>query len=110
MSDQTPWADLTSAQRLDAILLVVADARLGEATAGHIAMHMPHPMDLAAYGRHGGGRPTMRRMSTATRVTPGITALRKRGLLDQVPRRDGLSGTADVLTKAGRERVQELRS
>jgi glycerate-2-kinase len=102
-----PWAELSSAERLDAILLAVHElnaARHGTATAAAVAIQVggEHRMELTQYSRTG------RRMNDAVRVTPGITVLRKRGLLTWARRYDGLSGSADALTAAGFKRVREL--
>jgi hypothetical protein len=108
-----PWADLTSAERLDAILLAVdALERAGrDATGNSIAYEVgkTHPMRYPRSGNHGRGN-VARQMSHATRVTPGITALRNRGLLWLCSRMDGWSGSADVLTDAGEERVRQIRA
>lgn len=111
-TNKKPWADLSSAERLDVVLLAVADLEMkGHTTsAGAIALEVSghHEMDLAGWGKNS-TRNGLRRMSTATRVTPAITALRKRGLLTHCSRRDDLSGSADTLTIAGIRRVKELR-
>jgi hypothetical protein len=101
-----PWSDLSSAERLDAILLAVHECEERGATAGYIAhaVAQRHPMANPRYSMRGRGR----QVSAATRVTPGITALRKRGLIGLAPRPDGLSGTADCLTPEGDTRVREL--
>jgi broad specificity phosphatase PhoE len=109
-----PWAELSSAERLDAILLAVHEldeASWGRAHAGAVAQKVgsTHPMDLAGWGKNGHSN-GLRRMSLATRVTPGITALRRRGLLVYGERSDGMSGGCDHLTAAGQARVRELRS
>jgi DNA-binding MarR family transcriptional regulator len=57
-------------------------------------------------GNHGRGN-TTRLMSPATRVTPAITALRKRGFIRFTERPDGLSGTADYITDEGRKALRE---
>lgn len=109
-----PWAELSSAERLDAILMAVDaldEERWGCATGNAIAYRVGirHAMEYPRSGNHGSGN-VARQMSHATRVTPGITALRNRGLLTFGRRSDGLSGTADHLTRAGEARVRELRS
>lgn len=108
-----PWANLTSNERLDAVLLAVAELNeeSSDATGNAIAYHVEarHPMAQPRHGNHGTGN-VARAMSMATRVTPAITALRKRGLLTFWRRTDGLSGTADWLTEDGKKRVAELRA
>lgn len=108
-----PWVELSSAERLDAVLLAVAELDDEERTAhaGAVAdrVNRRHGMDLAAMGRNGRCN-GMRRMSTATRVTPAITALRNRGLLALTRRIDEMSGTADAPTREGWKRVRELRA
>lgn len=108
-----PWADLTSAERLDAVLLAVAELEAEErvAHAGAVAQRVDrvHEMELAGWGSNGHHN-GMRRMSTATRVTPALTALRNRGLINLTTRRDWQSGTADAPTSAGWQRVRELRA
>lgn len=104
------WVELSSAERLDAILLAVhaIERSRGDATAGAIANHIgrEHPMESPNYSRRGRGR----QVSTATRVTPGITVLRKRGLLQYRERMSGVSGGCDALTAAGSARVRDLRA
>lgn len=107
-----PWAELSSPERLDAILLAVHrldEARWASATGNAIAaaVDSEHWMKRPRGGNHGTGN-VLRAMSLATRVTPGITALRKRELLTFGSRSDGLSGTCDHLTTAGQARVREL--
>lgn len=108
-----PWKELTSAERMDAVLLAVAEVagREGGATASAVAVKVQeeHRFGETKRGNHGTGN-TTRRMNDAVRVTPAITALRSRGLITFGERPDGLSGTADRLTAAGRERVRELRA
>lgn len=112
MSEKTPWADLTSAQRLDVVLLAVDELeREGrDATASQVAMRInrTHQMEMAGWGNNS-RRNGLRRMSTATRVTPAITALRNRGLVRMCRRTDGYSGSADMTTPEGDERVRELK-
>lgn len=98
-----PWDDLSSAERLDAILLAVhkIGGLYGGATAAHIAQVVAHN-HVMRYPRfsHNG-----KAMSTATRVTPGIIALRNRGLIGFAKRPGGRTGTADALTPLGGERI-----
>lgn len=105
----TAWADLSSAARMDAILLAVYDITSegrGGATAAAIGQHVSsrHPMRSPRMSHNG------KAMSLATRVTPGITALRGRGLLSWARRPGDRSGTADALTVAGRARVREIQT
>lgn len=104
-----PWAELSSAERKDAILLAVSRLRYGDAFGNAIAYEVAreHPMQNPRHGNHSAGN-VARAMALATRVTPGITALRRDGLLTFVTRRDGLTGSCDVLTAAGRERVEVI--
>lgn len=108
-----PWADLTSAERLDAVLLAVAaieNRDREDATGNTIAFEVnrTHRIEMPRHGNHGRGN-VARRMSEATRVTPAITALRKRGLTRLVRRLDGRSGSSDILTPEGKARVRKLR-
>lgn len=110
------WVDMTSAERLDAILLAVHEIAEGrgngrDAHAAHVAIVVgsSHAMPRPRSGNHGSGN-VARQMSMATRVTPGITALRNRGLLTYAQRLDGWSGGCDILTTAGKARVRELLS
>lgn len=103
-----PWADLTSAERLDAILIAVRDIESGrerwrDATASAIAMVIGkrHPMTLPHFRK--------RQASTSVRVIPGITALRNRGLLQYRERLSGMSGGCDALTDAGRAHLSKLK-
>lgn len=105
-----PWAELSSPERLDAVLLAVAELNeeCSRASAGAVALRVSrdHEMEMAGWGKNA-RRNGLRRMSTATRVTPAITALRgKRGLLAS----GWDDGPVDVLTVAGEERVRELRA
>lgn len=97
-----PWDDLSSRERLDAIVLAL-HAIGGEggsaATIAHV-VGREHAMRYPRFSHHG------KQLSTATRVTPGITALRKRGLIGMTRRPDGRSGTADSLTHLGYLRVR----
>lgn len=100
-----PWADLSSAERLDAILVAMYlhEKRTDRgARAGRVALEVMrvHPMKMPRFA----GRPG-RQMSEATRVTPGIVALRNRGLIASERGDDGLW---DRLTEAGLARVREL--
>lgn len=103
-----PWADLSSGERLDAIMLAV-DAiqrkrtpwRDATASAIAIVIEREHAMERPHFRK--------RQMSTSVRVTPGITALRNRGLITYRERLSGDSGGCDVLTDAGERRVAELR-
>jgi hypothetical protein len=109
-----PWAELSSAERLDAILLAVEelnDERWGSAHAAAVAMRVQreHEMELPRMGRNGRAN-GMKRPSMAVRVTPGITMLRRRGLLTYTSRSDGYSGGADCTTATGERRVAELRA
>jgi hypothetical protein len=63
----------------------------------------------AARVRRGGGT-WSGYQGPAQRIIPVITSLRRRGLIWHVRRPDGLSGTADVLTEAGRAVARELRA
>lgn len=100
-----PWDDLSSRERLDAILLAVhkigAQGRDG-ATGAHIAQVVAreHVMRYPRMSHNG------KAMSTATRVTPGIISLRNRGLIGFARRPGGRTGTADALTRLGYERVR----
>lgn len=101
------WDDLSSRERLDAILLAVHDITTGPvaasgATAAHtaIAVARHHTMRYPRLSHHG------KAMSTATRVTPGIIALRNRGLIGFAYRPGGRTGTADALTAKGWVRVR----
>lgn len=113
MSRGTPWAELSSGARLEAIMLAVDELTAAgkDATGNAIACEVGrrHAMKQPRHGNHGRGN-VARAMAPATRVTPGITALRNRGLLGLTSRMDGWSGSADVLTPAGREFVRELRA
>jgi hypothetical protein len=110
-----PWAELSSAERMDAVLLAVAalEGEAGAAPAASVAHHvqavMGHEMVPPRHGNHGRGN-VARRMNDAVRVTPAITALRAKGLITFGRRPDGMSGTADRLTAQGRARVAELRN
>lgn len=99
-----PWDDLSSRERLDAILLAVHKIAQGRdgATAAHIAQVVAgeHVMRYPRFSHNG------KAMSTATRVTPGIIALRNRGLIGFAYRPGGRSGTADALTAKGWVRVR----
>lgn len=105
-----PWAELSSPERLDAILLAVHEldeARWGSAHAAVVAhkvsgVHAMEQIEFSGRGNRG------KVASAATRVTPGITALRRRGMLRYGQRSDGLSGGCDHLTTAGQARVREL--
>lgn len=109
-----PWAELSPAERADAVLLAIDDLPFGDGSAAHVAyavdrVHLiKRPADKR--GRGNGRGDGHRSMSLAVRVVPTIMALRKRGLLGGVSRRDGLSGGADALTDAGKARVAELRA
>lgn len=107
------WAELSSAERLDAVLLAIAELcderRTSHAAAVALRVSREHPMALADWGKAGRGN-GLRRMSTATRVTPAIMGLRKRGLVVSERRLDGYSGGQDAPTEAGWARVRELRA
>lgn len=96
------WENLTSEERLDAILRALdeKDRALSAAQVAH-AVAQRHPMKLPTWGKNGHGN-GLRRPSLAVRVTPGIIRLRERGLIVMTVRPDGRSGTADVITDAGR--------
>lgn len=108
-----PWVDMSSAERLDAVLLAVHrvnDRDYGNAHGNAVAyevMAMGHEMQPPRHGNHGHGN-VARAMAPATRVTPALTALRNRGLLQAWGRMDGWSGSADYVTAKGQERVVEL--
>lgn len=104
------WDELSSDERLDAVLWAVGELDFGTATGNAVAykVHSVHRMRATRYGNHGSGN-VARAMSQATRVTPALTALRRRGLLTWCERRDGLSGSCDTPTTLGRERLRELR-
>lgn len=77
-------------------------------SAGGIALRIGG-LKLPRTGNHGSGN-VSRQMSMATRVTPGITALRNRGLIQHAARPDQLSGSADKITEDGRRVLEALRS
>jgi hypothetical protein len=97
-----PWDDLSSAERLDAILLALHAIGAEGASAASIAhtVAREHVMRYPRFSHNG------KAMSTATRVTPGIIALRNRGLIGFTRRPGGRSGTADALTHEGYVRVR----
>lgn len=98
-----PWDDLSSGERLDAILLALHTIGAEGASAAHIALVVAqeHVMRYPRLSHNG------KAMSTATRVTPGIIALRKRGLIGLTRRPDGRSGSADSLTRLGYARIRQ---
>lgn len=108
------WESLSSDERLDEVLLAVAEiadeSPQRVTSAGAIANRLGLRFSFRpASGNHGTGN-VARRMSDAVKVTPALMGLRKRGLTKAWSRQDDLSGTAEYLTDAGVERVRVLRA
>lgn len=103
-----PWDSLTSAERLDAVLLAVGELadELKDPTGSEIAYRvwLAHPIRRP----RSGGDPSLE-MSDETRITPAMTALRRHGLIGTTSRTDGLSGSGDWPTERGRARIAELK-
>lgn len=104
------WADLSSAERLDAVLRAYAETtELG--TGGYVRYGGTPAAAAQWLGLTGPRRqrgPWSGFQNPAQRIIAATRSLSDRGLLRLAPRRGGRSGTAYAPTEAGRARLREL--
>lgn len=90
-------------ERMEKILVVLleADESMTGNQIGH-ALGFSHGMHGDRHSRRG------KRMGAANRVNFAVTALKRRGLVTYARRRDGLSGSATMLTEAGEAEARRI--
>lgn len=91
-----------AARQVDILLLL--DEQGGAWTANQIGIALGYPRSQRRRGPWSGYQ------APSQQVVPAIVGLRRRKLLTHAERPDGLSGTADRITEAGRAKARELRA